>query len=84
MRKQAKTQSVNVTPEKSQEYHQNPDGSWEGFLDADTANKMIKQCLDRGVLAAQKAFQKKEEMIREAIQNERESAESSGTIRTGE
>lgn len=51
-----------------QPFHRNPDGSYEGFVDAGTANKLLKEMALRSTECAVMALQKKDEYIRQEIE----------------
>lgn len=51
-----------------QPFHCNQDGSYEGFVDAETANKLLKEMSLRSTECAVMALQKKDEAIRQEIE----------------
>ena len=59
---------------KNESFHRNPDGSYEGFVDAATANKMLAEWFNKSTEYSVRAAQKKDEMIKQmiAVQNSNE------------
>ncbi len=49
---------------------QNPDGSYEGNVDAETANKLLAEASMRGTLSAIAAVKAKDERIKRMLDNE--------------
>ena len=60
--------SQTAAPPEFPPFHRNPDGSYEGFVDAETANKLLKEMYSRGTECAVRAFQKKDEAVRQEIE----------------
>lgn len=56
---------------KNEDFHRNPDGSYEGFLDAATANKMLAEWFNKSTEYAVRAVQKKDEAVRQMIEGEK-------------
>lgn len=61
---------------KNDAFHRNPDGSYEGFLDAATANKMLAEWFYRSTDVAVRAVQKKDERISQMIASKNSNGES--------
>lgn len=56
---------------KNEDFHRNPDGSYEAFLDAATANKMLSEWFNKSTEYAVRAVQKKDEAVRLMIEGEK-------------
>lgn len=60
--------SQTAAPPEFPPLHRNPDGSYEGFIDAETANEFLKEMYSRGTECAIRAVQKKDEAVMQEIE----------------